>query len=127
LKSQPPQSVSSGSPSSPVAVTAESGVALVDSNSGPGAASSTSALAPTRIILADLRLTPEAEQFMLEANSKADLQNDGGARVVFAKTNVTIRADLENLVQVSLRTWGDVPDVWVAGAGIFEPVSLNEK
>jgi hypothetical protein len=31
---------------------------------------------------------------------------------------------LQQLVATSEKKYGDVPDVWIAGAGVFEPVSL---
>lgn len=65
------------------------------------------------IIIADLRLTDEARRFI----------DSDASKTVFVKCDVTKRADLENLVKVSLEHWHDVPDFWVAGAGVFEPVS----
>ncbi|KAL1889068.1 hypothetical protein Sste5346_009133 [Sporothrix stenoceras] len=64
-----------------------------------------------RVVIADLNLTDNAKAFAA-ANEKS---------VVFAKTDVTKRADLENTVTVAEKTFGDVPDVYIAGAGIFEP------
>ena len=64
------------------------------------------------MIIADLRLTGEAREFLEEA----------GDNVVFAECDVAVWADLQNLVKVSEREFGDVPDVYVAGAGVFEPV-----
>jgi hypothetical protein len=43
--------------------------------------------------------------------------------VVFQKTDVAKWAELKNLIKVSEVNFGDVPDVYVAGAGVFEPVS----
>ncbi|KAI9847594.1 MAG: hypothetical protein M1837_002168 [Sclerophora amabilis] len=63
-----------------------------------------------KIVIADLRLTQEAEEF------KADRKN-----VVFEPCDVTKWADLENLITVSEKTFGDVPDCYIAGAGIFDP------
>ena len=45
--------------------------------------------------------------------------------MVFVKCDVTVWSDLQELTHVSEREFGDVPDVWVAGAGIFEPVSYE--
>jgi len=70
--------------------------------------------AGARVIIADLKLTREGETFMSSQNSKT---------AVFVKTDVSKRADLENLITVSEKEFGDVPDVYIAGAGVFEPVS----
>jgi NAD(P)-dependent dehydrogenase (short-subunit alcohol dehydrogenase family) len=67
-----------------------------------------------KVIVADLKLTEDAEKFM---NS-----SEGGKSAIFVKCDVTIRADLENLIKVSEEKYGDVPDVYIAGAGVFEPV-----
>ena len=72
-----------------------------------------------QVLLADLELTADAEEFVKQSN-----RHDGTSSAVFTRCDVTKRSDLENLVAVSLETWGDVPDVWVAGAGVFEPVCL---
>ena len=66
------------------------------------------------ILIADLALTKEAEEFVKSA---------GTSKVVFVKCDVTKRADLENLPKASEKAFGEVPDVWIAGAGVFEPVS----
>jgi NAD(P)-dependent dehydrogenase (short-subunit alcohol dehydrogenase family) len=70
--------------------------------------------AGARVIVADLKLTEEGEKFMKSQNSDT---------AVFTKCDVTKRKDLENLIAVSEKEFGDVPDVYVAGAGVFEPVS----
>lgn len=67
-----------------------------------------------KCIIADLRLTQEAEEYMKTAKG-----------VVFAKCDVTKWADLQNLITVSQKEFGDVPDIYVAGAGVFEPVRLS--
>jgi NAD(P)-dependent dehydrogenase (short-subunit alcohol dehydrogenase family) len=72
------------------------------------------------VLIADLKLTAEAEAFV--AAYSTAITPGKGKRVVFVKCDVTKRADLENLVAVSREEWGDVPDVYVAGAGVFEPV-----
>lgn len=64
------------------------------------------------VVIADLKLSSEAEEFV----------NSSGRRAVFAPCDVTLRKDLENLVNTSRLEFGDVPDVWIAGAGVFEPV-----
>lgn len=70
-----------------------------------------------RVIIADLRLTSVAEEFVKK--------NEATKRVVFVECNVTVWKDLQNLVTVSLREFEDVPDVYVAAAGLFETVSLT--
>jgi NAD(P)-dependent dehydrogenase (short-subunit alcohol dehydrogenase family) len=69
-----------------------------------------------RVIIADLRLTADAETFVKQA---------GAQKVVFAKCDVTKRADLEKLPKASEKAFGDAPDVWIAGAGVFEPVGRS--
>lgn len=69
--------------------------------------------AGARVIIADIKLTTEAEEFVKEAGDKV---------VIFETCDVTKRADLENLATVSSAKFHDVPDVWIAGAGVFEPV-----
>lgn len=68
-----------------------------------------------RVIIADLKLTEEGENFM---------KGNGAKPAIFTKCDVTKRADLQNLITVSEKEFGDVPDVYIAGAGVFEPVSL---
>ncbi|OJJ65926.1 hypothetical protein ASPBRDRAFT_164538 [Aspergillus brasiliensis CBS 101740] len=63
-----------------------------------------------RIIIADLRLIPEAQQFV-----------DSSDTVIFQRCDVRNWADLEALIQLSQDKWNDVPDVYVASAAIFEP------
>ena len=47
---------------------------------------------------------------------------DSGDNVVFQKTDVTKREQLERLVPFAKEKFGSTPDVYIAGAGIFEPV-----
>jgi NAD(P)-dependent dehydrogenase (short-subunit alcohol dehydrogenase family) len=71
-----------------------------------------------RVIVADLKLTEDGENFM---------NGEGAKAAVFTKCDVTNRADLENLIVVSEKEFGDVPDVYVAGAGVFEPVCVFSR
>ncbi|EPE02470.1 nad-dependent 15-hydroxyprostaglandin dehydrogenase [Ophiostoma piceae UAMH 11346] len=64
-------------------------------------------------IIADLRLAEDAQQFVA--------QTQCNYTVVFVRCDVTRRADLEDLVVQSEKQWGDVSDVYVTGAGAFEP------
>ncbi|OJI81634.1 hypothetical protein ABZX51_002079 [Aspergillus tubingensis] len=63
-----------------------------------------------RIIIADLRLIPEAQQFV-----------DSSDAVIFQRCDVRNWAELQALIQLSQDKWNDVPDVYVASAAIFEP------
>ena len=67
-------------------------------------------------MIGDLQLSTEAEEFV---NSSED--------IVFAKCDVTNWQDLQNLVTVAEQKFGDVPDVYVPGAGIFEPVEETTR
>jgi NAD(P)-dependent dehydrogenase (short-subunit alcohol dehydrogenase family) len=68
-----------------------------------------------RILLADLRLVDEARKFLDSTSSH---------RVAFTKCDVQKRSELENLISVSQEKFGKIPEVYVAGAGVFEPVRL---
>jgi hypothetical protein len=70
----------------------------------------------SKIIIGDLKLTPEAEEFVSKA---------GSSRIVFHPCDVSKWDQLQMLVSVSEDKYDDVPDIWIAGAGIFEPVSLE--
>ncbi|PYI09758.1 NAD(P)-binding protein [Aspergillus sclerotiicarbonarius CBS 121057] len=63
-----------------------------------------------KTIIADLQLTPEAQQLV-----------DSTDTVIFQRCDVRNWADLEAPIQLSRDKWNDVPDVYVASAGIFEP------
>jgi NAD(P)-dependent dehydrogenase (short-subunit alcohol dehydrogenase family) len=67
-----------------------------------------------RVLIADLRLTPEAADYVEKKKASG--------KVAFVKCDVSKRADLENLAPASQRAFNDTPDVWVASAGVFEPV-----
>jgi NAD(P)-dependent dehydrogenase (short-subunit alcohol dehydrogenase family) len=67
-------------------------------------------------MIGDLKLTPEAEAFVSKA---------GPDRVGFQLCDVSKWDQLQKLVATSEEKYGDVPDVWIAGAGVFEPVSLR--
>jgi NAD(P)-dependent dehydrogenase (short-subunit alcohol dehydrogenase family) len=69
-----------------------------------------------KIIIGDVKLTPEAEAFVSKADSD---------RIVFQPCDVTKWDQLKRLVFTSEEKYGDVPDVWIAGAGVFEPVRLQ--
>ncbi|KAH0843991.1 hypothetical protein FOPE_08834 [Fonsecaea pedrosoi] len=69
-----------------------------------------------QVLIGDLKLGPEAAAFATSA---------GPDVVKFVKCDVTDWRDLENLIVVSEREFGDVPDVYVPGAGVFEPEWSN--
>ncbi|KAJ0420304.1 hypothetical protein BJY00DRAFT_323979 [Aspergillus carlsbadensis] len=62
-----------------------------------------------KVVIADLKLSDEAERLV------------DGSKVVFVETNVANWADLQSIIKLL----GDVPDIYVAGAGIFEPPWSN--
>ncbi|KAK1144817.1 hypothetical protein N8T08_004829 [Aspergillus melleus] len=66
-----------------------------------------------KVLIADLRLTPEAESLVDEKT------------VIYVPTDVAKWPQLENIVVVSKEVLGDVPDVYVAGAAVFEPTWSN--
>ncbi|KAK4898818.1 hypothetical protein LTR27_003549 [Elasticomyces elasticus] len=69
--------------------------------------------AGTKVLIADLKLTSEADQLV---------KSSSGA-VRFAKCDVSIWADLKTLPKEVTKAFGSdaVADVWIAGAGVFEP------
>jgi NAD(P)-dependent dehydrogenase (short-subunit alcohol dehydrogenase family) len=67
------------------------------------------------MIIGDLKLTPEAQHFVTSV---------GPDRIIFQPCDVTKWDQLQQLVSASEEKYGDVPDVWIAGAGVFEPVRL---
>jgi len=69
-----------------------------------------------KVLIADLKLLPEAEDFIKHLDGK----------VAFTKCDVSVWEDLEKLPSEAENALGSVPDVWVAGAGIFEPVHLPD-
>lgn len=60
----------------------------------------------------------------LQLNQDAQKLVDGsGSNAVFKKTDVTNWKELNDLVSLAKEKFGKTPDVYIAGAGIFEPVS----
>ena len=45
--------------------------------------------------------------------------------VRYVHTDVRRRKDLENAITASVVEFGDVPDIYIANAGVFEPVSMR--
>lgn len=66
-----------------------------------------------KVLIPDLRLTPDAEQLIKSSNGNA----------AFAKCDVANWADLESIPGEVEKAFGKgaVADIWVAGAGVFEP------
>ncbi|RSL87749.1 hypothetical protein CEP52_015431 [Fusarium oligoseptatum] len=65
------------------------------------------------VLVADISLTDEAKLAIKDHTSFEFIQCD-----------VTKWSDLQNLIDVSVDKFGDVPDVFVASAGVFEPSVL---
>ncbi|KAJ5629472.1 NAD(P)-binding protein [Penicillium herquei] len=63
-----------------------------------------------RILIADLQLGKEAKKLV---ESKIDVH--------FTPCDVRNWKDLKGLIVVSVSIWNDVPDIYIAGAGVFEP------
>ncbi len=55
-----------------------------------------------RVILGDLKLTQEAEEY--DAKDKSN--------IIFEKCDVTSWDDLHNLISASVKKFGDVPDIY---------------
>ncbi|RMJ08331.1 hypothetical protein CDV36_012049 [Fusarium kuroshium] len=66
------------------------------------------------VLVADISLTDEAKLAIKDHTSFEFIQCD-----------VTKWSDLQNLIDVSVDKFGDVPDVFVASAGVFEPPYSN--
>lgn len=64
-----------------------------------------------KVILADLKLTAAAQKAV-----------ESDENLIFQQCDVTKWKDLQGIIDVSLTTLGDVPDIFVASAGVFEPV-----
>ncbi|KAF4978348.1 hypothetical protein FZEAL_5246 [Fusarium zealandicum] len=69
------------------------------------------------VLIADLKLQPEAEQLLKEHPFPAA---DGRAGVFFQKTNVASWSELSSVWKTALERFPSV-DIVVAGAGLFEP------
>lgn len=68
------------------------------------------------VIIADLRLTEEAKHLV-----------NVEKQVVFETCDVTVWNDLQNIADTSIKQFDDVPDLFIASAGVFEPVSLLDE
>ena len=68
-----------------------------------------------KVVIVDLKLTDEAEEFVV-AHPNA---------VKFVKTDVTKWQQLKHSIVFAQTHFGSVPDVYIAGAGIFDPPGYN--
>lgn len=66
-----------------------------------------------KVLIADLSLTPDTEKWAKD-----------NSNVAFQKTDVMKWKDLHNIVTVAKEKFGKTPDVYVAGAGVLEPVCV---
>ncbi|KAF1815478.1 NAD(P)-binding protein [Eremomyces bilateralis CBS 781.70] len=73
--------------------------------------------AGAKVLIADLKLTTQAQTWFNEVQDKRP--------VAFATCDVTKWSDLRELVDASRKHFNAVPDVWVPGAGVFEPKWSN--
>ena len=67
-----------------------------------------------KVLIGDLKLTKEAEALVSSNNA-----------VKFTKCDVTNWSDLKALIATSVKEFGQVPDIYVPCAGIFEPPWSN--
>lgn len=69
-----------------------------------------------RIVIADLKLTKDAETFIAQA---------GQSNVALKRCDVTNWTDLHDVISTSVEKFGQVPDVYAPVAGIYEPSFSN--
>ncbi|KAK5265891.1 hypothetical protein LTR96_008792 [Exophiala xenobiotica] len=69
-----------------------------------------------RVVLGDLKLTQEAQDF-LSSKPESD--------IFFKTCDVTSWKSLETVITASLKTFGDVPDIYAPVAGVFDPSWSN--
>lgn len=79
--------------------------------------------AGTSVVLADLRLRPEAEELVAKYPHDPS-STPSTASAVFHKTDVADWAQLQSLFTFAVETYGKV-DIVVNGAGLFEPPSSS--
>lgn len=72
--------------------------------------------AGAKIVIGDLRSTPEAQKYLDSITDKS---------IVFQKCDVTNWQDLHDLISASVTAFGQVPDVYAPVAGIYEPEWSN--
>ncbi|KAH8886615.1 NAD(P)-binding protein [Thozetella sp. PMI_491] len=66
------------------------------------------------ILIGDLRLTEEAQRFV-----------DAHDNVVFQECDVIKWAELQGIIDAAKAAFGEIPDVFIASAGLFEPPYSN--
>ncbi|EME43713.1 hypothetical protein DOTSEDRAFT_95433, partial [Dothistroma septosporum NZE10] len=69
------------------------------------------------VLIGDIALHSEAQQWL------QSIKQDQGPKVIFQHTDVTIWDHLERLFDVFANEMGGVPDIIVAGAGVYEASS----
>lgn len=67
-----------------------------------------------KVLIGDLKLVPAAQEYLASAND-----------MHFQQCDVSHWQSLHDLISSSVNTFGDVPDVYVPSAGLFEPPSSN--
>jgi NAD(P)-dependent dehydrogenase (short-subunit alcohol dehydrogenase family) len=69
-----------------------------------------------KVVIGDLQFNQDAQK----------LVDGSGGNAVFKKTDVTNWKELNELVSLAKEKFGSTPDVYIAGAGIFEPASSTQ-
>lgn len=69
-----------------------------------------------RVLIGDLKLVPEAEKYVSQAAK---------GEVIFQHCDVTSWQSLHALISAAVEKFGEVPDVYVPSAGVFEPPWSN--
>lgn len=67
-----------------------------------------------RILIGDLKLTPEAEEYLKNQE-----------KITWTSCDVTDWSSLHKLISTSVSKYGDVPDVYCPVAGVYEPSWSN--
>jgi len=76
------------------------------------------------VVMADLKLRPEAQETLSKHSSSASSESGSLAKAVFHQTDVTNWAQLQSLWDFSLSTFGRV-NLVASVAGIYEPPSSS--
>lgn len=69
-----------------------------------------------RIMIGDLRLTPEGQEWFDKQSSK---------EVAFKTCDVTSRKQLKDLISAAIESFGEVPDIYAPIAGVLDPSWSN--
>lgn len=72
--------------------------------------------AGARVLIGDLKLTNEAQQY---------LDSQPRDQIAFQECDVTSWKSLHNLISGSIKTFGDVPDIYCPVAGVLDPAWSN--